>query len=143
LSLRHTWPSWMDFTATSKLLHRWKSLSGYRDRPSPSIRPVVPQHYERLGKGRVGGRACVGTGTPARPGRPQDGWISSAPLTLHSLLRLSLALEEFSCPAASPLANRHEPDATKVPARLLPVRSPAPFGRPGRARVPIPTRSLL
>src|SRR5689334_17783405 len=55
----------MDFTATSKLLHRWKSLSGYRDMPNPSIMPVVPKHYERLGKERVG-RALLPVGAVLR-----------------------------------------------------------------------------
>ena len=139
VSFRHTWPSWMDFTATSKLLHRWKSLSGYRDRPSPSIRPVVPQHYERLGKacGRqstVWGRALL----PVQAVRRTAGSRRALP-TIHSLLRLTLDFGGLSCPAASPLANRHEPDATKAPARPLPGRNQAPCGRPGRARVPVPT----
>ena len=66
--------------------------------------------------------------------------FASPHIASNNLLRLTLDFEELSCPAASPRANPHKPDATKAPAKPLRRKNQAPFGRPGRARAPVPTR---
>ena len=131
----------MDFTATSKLLHRWKSLSGYRDRPSPSIRPVVRRHYERLGKERVGrGQGMCGDGKrmcgdghscPSRPSAGRLDLVSTTPVhSADNLLRLTLALEGALMPRG---ITPRQPART---GRHEGIRKAAPREKPGVLRTP-------
>ncbi len=115
-----------------------------------SIRPVVPPHYERPGKDsvetdeeRVKGKNVWGRALlPVQAVRRTASSCHCPHSFFGYLLRLILDFEELSCPAASPRVNLPEPDAMKASARPRSGKSQAPFGRPGRARVPVPTPNL-